>query len=259
MFDAITRKLLSIAPLSDETENIHMLQRYKHYVGICSGLLLLIPMVAYGERLVSLDQINLTISTDKRVYYAGDIAVYVVAFRDSSGKLVDPDLIRATYDSQFIDLERVGVGLYRHTTDRLTLKDHQLGVYAEKVGLNYVQQSLTVSPIITQNRDDHVKATAVQQGDLLKLRIGNDVLSKKDIYKVRVITIGANIESIASSSWIKVPNHIGIDLKSVNGSISPDEKQTIKLYVNGDARMIVWNAYDVHGKQIYAGTTNVYS
>ncbi|MGH9910785.1 MAG: hypothetical protein ACRD32_09105, partial [Nitrososphaerales archaeon] len=76
-------------------------------------------------------------------------------------------------------------------------------------------------------------------------------------YKVRLITTGANIESVVSGAWIKVPNHIGIDLKSVDGSISPAEKQTIKLVVQGKVSTVVWNAYDIHGKQIYAGVANV--
>lgn len=231
--------------------------QYRQYIGICSGILLLLPLMANAERFVSYDQMYLSISTDKRVYYAGDVATYTITFKDSEGKPVDPDLIRATYNSQFIQLERISDGVYKYVTKKLTLRDHQLGVYAEKDGFNFVQQSSTVRPVVTQKVSDKVKTTAVQQGDLLKFRISNDMLSKRDVFKVRIITPGAAIESIASPSWIKVPNHVGIDLKSVNGSIAPDETQTIKLVLQGKASMVIWNAYDIHGKQIYAGVAKV--
>ncbi len=225
---------------------------------MCSAILLFLPLVALGEQFVSFDRMNLQISTDKRVYYTGDIAVYTVTFEDSNGKFIDPDLIRATYDSQFIKLNRASEGVYQHITGKFAPKDHQLGVYAEKDGFNFVQQSSTVRPVVAQ-QETKVKITAVQQGDLLKLRISNDALSMREIYKVRLITIGASIESVAIPSWIKVSNHVGVDLKSVNGSISPDERQTIKLIVDGQANMIVWNAFDIHGKQIDAGIQKVVS
>ncbi|MFQ5970575.1 MAG: hypothetical protein ACE5J2_08805, partial [Nitrososphaerales archaeon] len=214
--------------------------QYKKYIAICSGILLLLPVIANAERFMSFEQMYyLSISTDKRVYYAGGIATYTITFKDSQGRDVDPDLIRATYDSQFITLERISDGVYKHVTGKLTLRDHQLGVYAEKDGF-FVQESSTVRPIITHKASDKVKATSVQQHDLLKFRLSNDLLSKGEIYKVSIIAIGAGVESIASPSWIQVPNHVGIDLKSVNGSIGPGEKQTIKLVVQGVASKVVW-------------------
>lgn len=231
---------------------------YRQYIAICSSVLLLLPVIsAYGDRFLALDQMDLSISTDKRMYYPGEIAVYTVKFTDSQGRLVDPDLIRATYDSQFVQLDKVKDGVYTYTTKRLTQQDHQLGVYAEKSGYNFVQQSLTVRPTVAQKVNDNVKATAVQQGSILKFRVGNDILSKSQIYKVRLITIGASVESIASPSWIKVPNHFGVDLKSVDGSIGPGEKQTMKLLVHGEASMVVWNAFDIYGNQIHAGAHKV--
>ena len=102
-------------------------------------------------------------------------------------------------------------GVYTYKTGKLTHRDHQLGVYAEKNGFNFVQQSLTVRPIAGQQKvSDKVKATAVQQGNILKFRLSNDLLSKREIYKVRLITTGANIESVVSGAWIKVPDHIGM-------------------------------------------------
>lgn len=229
----------------------------KIYLAIFCTMMLLLPIMANGERLISYDKMYLSVSTDKRVYYKGDTATYTVTFKDSDGKPIDPDLIRATYNSQFIQLQRIGDGVYTFKTGTLTQRDHQLGVYAEKDGYNFVQQSLTLRPVATQKASDKVKAIAVQQGNILKFRLSNDLLSKRDIYKVRLITIGATVESVASDAWIKVPDHIGVDLKSVKGSISPDEKQTIKLSVQGKVSTVVWNAYDSHGKQIYAGVANV--
>ncbi|MFQ5941734.1 MAG: hypothetical protein ACE5KA_08580 [Nitrososphaerales archaeon] len=233
--------------------------QYKRYIAICSGILLLLPVIANAERLFSFDQMYLSISTDKRVYYAGDTAVYKITFKDSQGRPLDPDIIRATYNSQFIQLERISDGIYIYVTGKLTLRNHQLGIYGERDGFNFVQQSSTIRPVVTQKISDEVKATAVQQGDLLKFRLSNDMLSKKEIFKVRVIIVGASVDSITSASWIKVQNHMGIDLKSINGSIAPDERQTIKLIINGKASMVVWNAYDLHGKQINAGANKVVS
>lgn len=232
--------------------------QHKGYIAICSSLLLLLPVMSVqGERLIESSDMKLSISTDKKSYYPGEVASYTVKFLNSNGNLVDPDLIRATYNSQFIELDKVGEGIYKYTTNRLTQRDHQLGVYAEKDGFNFVQQSLTIRPIATQLAKDNVKASAVQQGDILKFRVSNSVISKSEIYKVRLTTIGAGLESVASGAWIKVPNHIGMDLKSVYGSIGPGEKQTVKLLVNGEISKVVWTAFDMHGKQIYSGVARV--
>lgn len=234
------------------------MSQYKQFIAISASLMLLLPVISVNaDRLISLDRINLSIITDKRIYYPGEIATYIVKFTDSQGNPIDPDLIRATYDSKFIELDRIGEGIYTHSTGMLTQKDHQLGVYAEKSGYNFVQQSLTIRPIATQKASDNVEMTAVQQGNVLKVRISNDILSQNEIYKVRFITIDSSVENVLSSSWMKVPNHIGIDLKSVVGSVGSGQKQTIKLIVDGDASMIVWNAYDKYGKQIYAGADKV--
>ena len=234
------------------------MHRFNQYIAICSGLLLLLPVIAQGEHSNASNQMSLSISTDKRAYYPGEIAVYTVKFTNSDGKSIDPDLIRATYNSQFIRLEKVDDGVYSYATKRLTRQDNQLGVYGEKDGYNFVQESLTIRPIIGQKAGNHVKATFVQQGDLLKLRLSNDILSQRSISKIMLSVTGATIESVASSSWIRVPNHLGTDLKSVYGSIEPGEKQTIKLVVEGKASMVVWKAFDHHGKSVYTGTNNVF-
>jgi len=227
---------------------------HKHFVVICSMFLLLVSnsIDAAGE-----ESMYLSITTDKKLYYTGDIAVYTVNFRDSKGKLIDPDLIRATYDSQFVELQKVSDGVYKYVTKRLTQRDHQLGVYAEKEGYRFVQQSLTIRPVVTSDGRNNVKATAVEQGQLLKIRFMNNILSERDIYKIRLVLVGANVESVASSGWIKTTSQFGIDLKSVKGAIGPGDRQTINLLVDGKATMIVWSAYDLRGKRIDTGVEKV--
>ena len=231
---------------------------YKQLIAISFGLLMLLPvMIVQGDINETPNQMDLSISTDKRTHYPGEIAVYTVKFTDSDGTPLNPDLIRATYDSTFIELDQGDMGVYTFTTEMLTQKDHQLGIYGEKNNYNFVQESLTLRPVTTQKVKDDVKVTAVQQSDILKFRISNGILSNNEIYKVRLIAIGATIDSLASSSWIVVPNYVGMDIKSVNGSIGPGEKQTIKILVKGEATMVIWNAYDIHGNLIYAGADTV--
>ena len=84
--------------------------QFKVYSAILSGIIPLLPTVANAERLITYDKMYLSITTDKRAYYQGDIATYTITFMDSNGKPIDPDLIRATFNSQFIQLVKVGDG-----------------------------------------------------------------------------------------------------------------------------------------------------
>lgn len=71
---------------------------------------------------------------DKTNYKIGDVATFTITFTDAEGNNIDPDTIRAVYDSKLIQLEKKDVGIYTYTTSGLTKEAHQIIVSAEKTG-----------------------------------------------------------------------------------------------------------------------------
>ncbi len=71
---------------------------------------------------------------DKQSYKTGDVATFTVTFTDLEGNNIDPDKIKAYYDSQVVKLQKQDVGIYTFATPDLTKANHQLIVSAEKTG-----------------------------------------------------------------------------------------------------------------------------
>ncbi len=69
---------------------------------------------------------------DKTAYKIGDKATFTVTFTDLEGNNIDPDAIKAYYDSQVVKLQKQNVGVYTYTTSGLSKTNHQLIVSAEK-------------------------------------------------------------------------------------------------------------------------------
>jgi len=69
---------------------------------------------------------------DKPSYKTGDKATFTVTFTDLEGNNIDPDTIKAYYDSQVVKLQKQDTGVYTFTTSSLTKTDHQLIVSVEK-------------------------------------------------------------------------------------------------------------------------------
>lgn len=70
--------------------------------------------------------------TDKAYYKVGDAATLTITFTDLQGNLIDPDAIKAYYDSKMVQLEKQDIGVYTYRTPALTKAHHQLIVSAEK-------------------------------------------------------------------------------------------------------------------------------
>ncbi len=81
---------------------------------------------------------------DKTSYKTGDTATFTVTFTDLEGNNIDPDTIRAYYDSQVVKLQKQDVGVYTFTTSGLTKTNHQLTVSAEKNGFATDTTYLTI-------------------------------------------------------------------------------------------------------------------
>lgn len=86
-----------------------------------------------GTKYVKQDLVTRT-ALDKTSYKIGDVATFTVTFTDSEGNSIDPDTIRAVYDSKQVQLEKKDIGLYTYITSGLTKEAHQLIVSAEKTG-----------------------------------------------------------------------------------------------------------------------------
>lgn len=86
-----------------------------------------------GSKYVKQDLVTRT-ALDKTNYKIGDVATFTITFTDTEGNNIDPDTIRAVYDSKLIQLEKKDVGIYTFTTPGLTKEAHQIIVSAEKTG-----------------------------------------------------------------------------------------------------------------------------
>ncbi len=71
---------------------------------------------------------------DKLSYKTGDTATFTVTFTDLQGNNIDPDTIKAYYDSQVVKLQKQDIGVYTFATPSLTKTNHQLVVNVEKSG-----------------------------------------------------------------------------------------------------------------------------
>ena len=86
-----------------------------------------------GSKYVKRDLVTRT-ELDKTSYKIGDVATFTITFTDAEGNTIDPDTIRAVYDSKLIQLEKKDAGIYTYTTSGLTKEAHQIIVSAEKTG-----------------------------------------------------------------------------------------------------------------------------
>jgi len=74
------------------------------------------------------------IELDKTSYNTNDKATFTVTFTDIDGNNINPDKVRAIYDSKMVQLDRQDVGVYTFVTPELAKASHQLIVIADKDG-----------------------------------------------------------------------------------------------------------------------------
>jgi hypothetical protein len=209
---------------------------------------------------VALIPLNLEITTDgnKNRYTVGKSVLFSVAFHDGMGNFVDPDVIKATYDGNFVSLNNVDVGRYTFETPRLVkFEQHQFGVFVEKLGYTSTQKSLTITAfgaIIAKP----VKVTASNVGDSIMIRVKNNVLSPGDVYTFKGKFLGASPVEGSSNSWsFNVDSANSFTFKSLEQSMQPGKFTSFKVNVDGTPTKLLWTAFDLHGKELASGATIV--
>ena len=90
-------------------------------------------------------EIVTSIESDRLTYNPGEVVVFTVTFADLEGNVIDPDEIKAYYDSNMIELQRQDTGVYAYTTSGLTKANHQIVVNAEKTGFAEDTTYLSIS------------------------------------------------------------------------------------------------------------------
>ncbi|MFQ5941634.1 MAG: hypothetical protein ACE5J2_01820 [Nitrososphaerales archaeon] len=210
---------------------------------------------------VALIPINLEITTDgnKNRYFVGKTAFFSVAFFDGMGNFLDPDVIKATYDSIFISLKREDLGRYTFQTPRLvTFAQHQFGVFAGGFGYTSAQESLTIT-VFGAEIAKPIRATALKIGDDISVRVKNHMLSPHDIYTFKGKFIGASPTTGSSTNW-QFTIEAGTDsfaFKSLVKSLPPGKFTSFKVKVEGSPAKMLWKAFDLHGEEVAAGATTV--
>ena len=212
---------------------------------------------------IALIPINLEITTDsnKNRYSIGSMAFFSVAFHDGMANFVDPDFVRATYDGNFVSMKKEEVGRYTFTTQKLVkFEEHQFGVFAEKFGYSSTQESLTVTVFGAQIAKP-VKVSAIKIGDDVRIKVKNNVLSPGEIYTFMGKFIDGSAVESSSGMWqFSVNSAAGsFSLKSLVGSLAPDKSTIFKVKVQGTPTKLLWQALDLHGKQLADGASSVVS
>jgi hypothetical protein len=99
---------------------------------------------------VAVQDLRLTFSVDKQVYFAGEVATFTLKFTDPKGMPVDPESIRAVYDLTLVTLEKKGDGVYAYMSPPLTPPTHTLQVVAEKHGFKLLNDATTITVFARQ-------------------------------------------------------------------------------------------------------------
>ncbi len=210
---------------------------------------------------VALIPINLEITTDgnKNRYFVGQTALFSVAFIDGMGNFVDPDVIKETYDGNFVSLNKEDVGRYTFQTPRLvTFEQHQFGIFAGGFGYTSVQKSLTIT-VFGAEIAKPIRATALKLGDDISVRVKNHMLSPHDVYTFKGKFVGASPTGGSATNWqfvIEVATD-SFAFKSLEKSLAPGKFTSFKVKVEGSPTKMLWKAFDLHGKEVGAGTTTV--
>ena len=210
---------------------------------------------------IALIPINLEITTDgnRNRYSIGSTALFSVAFHDGMGNFVDPDVIKATYDGNFVSLKKVDVGRYTFETPKLVkFEQHQFGVFVEKFGYASAQKSLTIT-VFGAEIAKPIKVTASKLGDDIRIRVKNNILSPRDVYTFKGTFVGASPLGGSSSSWQfsidSAPN--SFMFKSLVKSLPPGKFTSFKVKTEGTPTKLVWEVLDLNGKGLAAGATVV--
>ncbi|MGH9921349.1 MAG: hypothetical protein ACRD38_01205 [Nitrososphaerales archaeon] len=210
---------------------------------------------------IALIPINLEVTTDsnKNRYSIGSMAFFSVAFHDGMSNFIDPDFMRATYDGSFVSMNKEEVGRYTFTTQRLVkFEEHQFGVFAEKFGYTSTQKSLTVTVFGAQIAKP-VKVSALKMGDDVRIKVKNNILSPGEIYTFMGKFIDGSAVESSSGMWQFSVNSAAdsFSLKSLEKSLAPDKSTIFKVKVQGTPTKLLWQALDLHGKQLADGTSSV--
>ncbi len=205
--------------------------------------------------------INLEITTDsnKNRYSIGSTAFFSVAFHDGMGNFIDPDFMRATYDGNFVSMNKEEVGRYTFTTPRLVkFEEHQFGVFVEKFGYSSTQKSLTITVFGAQIAKP-VKVSALKIGDDVRIKVKNNILSPGEIYTFMGKFLDGSAVGSSSGTWQFSVNSAAdsFSLKSLSKSLPPDKSTTFKVKVQGTPTKLLWQALDLHGKQFADGASSV--
>ncbi len=203
--------------------------------------------------------LEMTTDSNKNRYSIGSTAFFSVAFHDGMGNFIDPDFIRATYDGNFVSMKKEEVGRYTFTTQRLVkFEEHQFGVFAEKFGYSSTQKSLTVTVFGAQIAKP-VKVSAIKIGDDVRIKVKNNVLSPGEIYTFKGKFLDGSAVESSSGMWKFSVNPAtdSFSLKSLEKSLSPDKSTIFMVKVQGTPTKLLWQALDLHGKQLADGASSV--
>jgi hypothetical protein len=211
---------------------------------------------------LSVTPINLEITTDgnKNRYIVGSKAFFSVAIHDGMGNFVDPDVLKATYDGNFITLEKVDVGRYTFETPTLVkFEQHQFGVFVEQSGYTPAQKSLTIT-VFGAKVAKPVKVTATKLGDAVMVRAKNLELSPGKVYTLSGKLLNASPKLGSADNWQFSMDHTGTFIfKSIAGSLQQGDHSTYRVKVDGTASKLLWQVFDLHGVELASGTTMVKS
>jgi hypothetical protein len=151
------------------------------------------------------------------------------------------------------------MGRYTFETTRLVkFEEHQFGVFAEKSGYTSAQKSLTVTVFGAQIAKP-VKVTALKIGDDVRIKVKNSVLSPGEIYTFMGNFIGGSAVESSSGMWQFTVNSAAnsFSFKSLQKSLVSDKSTMFKVKVEGMPTKLLWQALDLHGKQLADGTSSV--
>ena len=210
---------------------------------------------------IALSPLNLEITTDgnKNRYLIGSTTFFSVALHDGMGHFLDSDVTKATYDGNFISLNKVDVGRYTFETPRLVkFEQHQFGVFVEKFGYASAQKSLTIT-VFGAKVAKPVKVTATKADDNVMIRVRDLILSPGDIYTFTGKLLHASAVGGSAENWQfdSDPATETFGFKSLKSSLKPGEIAAYKVKVEGTALKLLWHAFDLNGVELASGATVV--
>ncbi len=202
--------------------------------------------------------LEITTDTDKNRARVGDRVMFNVAIYDGNGNFLDPEVIKSTYQGNFVQMMKVDVGRYTFETPRLTKFDNQFGVFIETLGYVSAQKSLTVTAFGAHTLKP-MKTTASKVGDNITVRVTSSVLNPSDIYTFRGQLINATpVEGSATNWQFSVENPIGTFVfKSLSGALKPGGTKVFKVKADGTPEKLFWEVRDLNGKVVASGVTVV--